>query len=338
MRMFKDFKIGNLQLKNRVVMAPMCMYASDDSGLANSFHKTHYVSRAIGGVGLIIVEASSVAKNGRISSKDLGLWNDSQIANLREIVDEIHSYDSKACIQLSHAGRKSASGDMDLVAPSPLKYSDKDILPRELSKSDIDQIIEEFTQAALRAYKAGFDMIEIHGAHGYLIHQFLSPLSNERLDAYGASTENRSRFLREILGSIRKELPINFPISLRISADDYLDGGIDLKEIIKIIDIVKPYIDIVHVSSGGLLNTPLEVYPGYQVKYSEEIKLQLNIPTIAVGLINNPTQIEGILGASRANLVALGRKLLRDPYFVVNTAYENNIDINYVENYKRAYK
>ncbi|MBU5437342.1 NADPH dehydrogenase NamA [Tissierella sp. MSJ-40] len=337
LKTFKEYKIKGLNLKNRIVMPPMCMYSSDSEGMVKDFHINHYVSRAMGGVGLIILEATAVIPNGRISSKDLGIWKDNHISGLKSIVDGCKEYGAKMAIQLAHSGRKCEADEKYIVAPSPIQFNNEYKVPKELTKEEIKDIVLDFKNAAIRADKAGFDSIEIHGAHGYLIHEFLSPLSNKRIDEYGGSIENRVRFLKEILSSVKEVWPKDKPILLRISADDYKEGGINIHEMVKIINLVKEDIDIVHVSSGGLENVRIETYPGYQVKYSETIKEECNIPTIAVGLINEYDQVEEILSNNRADLVALGRELLRNPYWVLKSAYENNFDIEYPKQYERGF-
>lgn len=324
-------------------MPPMCMYSADDSGetkgYINDFHMTHYISRAIGGAGLIIVEATAVVPNGRISSKDLGIWSDNHIDGLKSLVDGVKKYDTPIGIQLSHAGRKCGSDDEYIVAPSPIQHSEKYRTPRELSKDDIGVIVEEFKEAARRANDAGFDTIEIHGAHGYLINQFLSPLTNKREDEYGGSTENRTRFLKEILEGVKEVWPKDKAILLRVSAYDYIEDGMDKVEMAKIINLVKEDIDLVHVSTGGVSQVPGSVYtyPGYQLSHCEYIKKETGLPTIAVGLIDNHELVEEIIANGRADLVAIGRGLLRDPYYVLNTAYKLGVKIDYPKQYERGY-
>lgn len=226
MKTFQKYNIKNLELKNRIVMPPMCSYSSDDDGEVKDYHKVHYGSRAIGGTGLLILEATAVIKNGRISDRDLGIWDDRHIDGLRSIVENIHPYGAKAGIQLAHAGRKSDSGDEYIVAPSPIRHSSEYQEPKELSKLDIKELIESFKESAKRADKAGFDMIEIHAAHGYLIHEFLSPITNEREDEYGGNLKNRTRFLKEVLVEVKKVWPKEKPISVRFSATDYVEGEV----------------------------------------------------------------------------------------------------------------
>ncbi|MBK1810563.1 NADPH dehydrogenase NamA [Clostridium sp. YIM B02505] len=338
MNIFSNYDLKNLTLKNKIVMPPMCMYSAEADGKANDFHYTHYMTRAIGGVGLIIVEATGITENGRISDNDLGIWDDSHIDGLKTIVEGVKKYGSKIAIQLNHAGRKYAGNFSETVAPSKIAFDKDSILPRALTKNDIKEIITKFREAAQRADKAGFDAIEIHGAHGYLIHQFLSPLSNLRADEYGGSVKNRTKFLKEILLAIKEVWPENKAISLRVSSDDYTEGGITLDDMLEVINEVKDYIDIVHVSTGGLVPAKIAVYPGYQVNYSNAIRSKCNIPTIAVGLITNLNMGEEIISNGRADLVAIGRELLRNPYLALNKASEEHLDIDYPKQYLRAFK
>ncbi|ALB45320.1 NADPH dehydrogenase [Clostridium beijerinckii] len=338
MNTFKNYTLKNTNLKNRIVMPPMCMYSSDETGMANDFHYTHYVSRAIGAVGLIILESTGVVENGRTTDNDLGIWDDTHIDGLKKIVNGVKKYGSKIAIQLNHGGRKYTGTASQAVAPSAVKFDERSTLPKELTRDDIKEIVLNFKEAAKRADKAGFDAIEIHGAHGYLIHQFLSPLSNLRKDEYGGDIKNRIRFLKEILEAVTEVWPKEKAILLRVSAYDYKEGGITLNDMIEIINEIKEYIDIVHVSTGGLIPVEINVYPGYQVNYSSIIKEKCNIPTIAVGLITDINMAEEIISNGRADLVAVGRELLRNPYFVLNEAKSRNIDFDYPEQYKGAFK
>lgn len=338
MKTLTKYKIKDLELKNRIVMPPMCTYSSDDEGMIKNFHMVHYGSRAIGGVGLIIVEATAVVPNGRISSRDLGVWSDDHTPRLKSLVGQTRSSGAKIGIQLAHAGRKCTSNDEYIVAPSPIRFDEDSKVPRELDIDEIKELVISFTEAARRADEAGFDVIEIHAAHGYLIHEFLSPITNKRTDEYGGSLENRTRFLKDILTSIKKIWPVEKPIFVRVSADDYTEGGIDVDEMVKIINETKDNIDMVHVSTGGLVNAKFDIYPGYQVQHSEAIKKQCDIPTIAVGLIKEFDHIEEILYHNRADLVALGRPLLRNPYFILNMAHDNNLEIKYPQQYGVAFR
>ncbi len=337
MKTFEEYSIKSLKLKNRVVMPPMCMYSADDSGEVNDFHLNHYTTRSIGGVGFIIVESTGITPSGRISDNDLGIWDDKHIEGLKSLVQSVKKYGSKIAIQLNHAGRKYVGNSGQPLAPSAVSYDEKYKMPKELTKIEIKGIIIKFQEAAIRADKAGFDAIEIHAAHGYLIHEFLSPLSNLRQDGYGITTENRTRFLKEILVAVKEVWPKGKPISLRVSAEDYKKGGISIKEMVQIINIVKEYVDVVHVSSGGLVPAHINLYPGYQINFAQTIKRECNIPTIAVGLITEIDMAEEILSNERADLVALGRELLRNPFWVLNKAKEKNVEIELPEQYKRAF-
>lgn len=337
MKAYENYKIKDMVLKNRIVMPPMCMYSSDDSGMVKEFHYIHYATRAIGGAGLIIVEATGVTKNGRISDYDLGIWSDEHIEGLRSLVSVVKKQGSKIAIQLNHGGRKYEGKETPLVAPSALAFDEKSCIPKELNKQEIQQLVLSFKEAANRALKAGFDAIEIHGAHGYLISQFLSPLSNKRTDEYGGNTSKRTRFLKEVLQAVREVWPKEKPILLRISANDYREDGMTPEEMCEVINEVKEYVDMVHVSSGGVAPAPIKVYPGYQVKYAEAIKAKCNIPTIAVGLIKDINMAEEILSNERADLVAFGRELLRNPYFPILSAKQNNVEVELPEQYSRSF-
>lgn len=333
----KPYKVKNLEVKNRIVMPPMCMYSADEEGYVQDFHKIHYGSRALGGLGLIIMEATAVEPKGRISDHDLGIWNDQHIQGLSEIVDLAHGQEAKIGIQLAHAGRKCTAQTDFTVSCSPLSYG-KYRMPKELSKEEIDDLVLKFQRAAKRADEAGFDLVEIHAAHGYLIHQFLSPLSNNRTDAYGGSLENRARFLKEIASAIKKVWPSNKTISLRVSATDYLEGGLNIDETEEIIKLVGPFIDLVHVSTGGLLPAKIKLFDGYQVRYATELKKRLGLPTIAVGLINDLELAESIVAEGRADLVAMGRQILREPQFVLNEIWKHKYNYGFPDQYERAYR
>lgn len=336
---FESLAIKDLQLKNRIVMPPMCMYSSDASGRAKDFHKVHYGSRAIGGAGLIIQEATAVVRNGRISNEDLGIWEDAQVDDLAEVVRLIHAGGARAAIQLAHAGRKCETDDAFTVAPSSFAFSDDYRIPHELTIDEIETIVASFGLAAERAVRAGYDALEIHGAHGYLIHEFLSPLSNRRTDAFGGSFENRLRFLKAVIGAIRQVWPRERALLLRLSASDYLQGGIDLEETIQIIDQVKDDVDLFDISSGGLLAAPVRSFPGYQVEFAGEIRKRCQVATIAVGLIIRMEHVENILGSGKADLVALGRELLRNPYWPIQHSSPGEVPgCPIPEQYERAWK
>ncbi|MDR2145827.1 MAG: NADPH dehydrogenase NamA [Tannerella sp.] len=336
MKLFEEYRIRNLSLRNRIVMPPMCMFSAEN-GLANQKHFVHYAARAAGGVGLIIVEATAVSPEGRIEPSDLGIWNDAQRDSFQPLIEMCHQYGAKMALQIAHAGRKGFDR-ANIVAPSPLAFSSDYGVPHELTKQEILQKVDDFKAAARRAVQAGFDVIEVHAAHGYLVHEFLSPLTNRRTDEFGGSLENRVKFLKLILEGIREVLPADVPVQIRVSASDYAEGGIDVHEMIEIINQVKDRIDLVHVSSGGLTENPVKAYPGYQVEFSRIIREQCGMPTIAVGLIDSPALAEEILENNRADLVALGRALLRNPYWVLNAAHANKTDRFIPKMYERGFR
>ncbi|SHI96321.1 NADPH dehydrogenase NamA [Lutispora thermophila] len=336
-KLFSSFKIKNMEVRNRIVMPPMCMYSSDIEGKANSWHFVHYVTRSIGGVGLIIVEATAVEPKGRLSDRDLGIWDDSHIEGLSKIVEEVKKYGAKIGIQINHAGRKCGANEKSIIAPSAIAFDENYKTPVEMTKDDIKNTVNLFRNAALRAYKAGFDMIEIHGAHGYLINQFLSPLSNRRTDEYGGSPENRARFLKEVIHAVREVWPEIMPLGVRVSAEDYAEGGNHDTDLAEIINMVKSEgVDIVNVSSGAVVPANIKAYPGYQIKFAETIKKITGLPVIAGGLITEAVMAEEIIQNERADMVYIGRELLRNPYFPLNAAKKVRDEITWPVQYERA--
>lgn len=341
MEMFKPYVLKDMVLKNRIVLPPMDNYCADNEGNVNDTHFNHYVSRAMGGVGFIIVEATAISQNGRISDNCLGIWDDSKVPGLKSIAEGCQKYGSKVAIQINHAGRKcTANGDDKeyTLAPSAIAFDETYRVPKEITKEQIKEVVIQFGQAARRADEAGYDALEIHGAHGYLISEFLSPLTNKRTDEYGGSLENRARFLIEVIDEIKANWPESKPLLIRVSATDHLPDGMQVEDMVKIINMIKDKIDMVHVSTGGVALANIKLYPGYQVKYAEIIKKECNIPTIAVGLIRTQELVNEILGNERADLVALGRELARNPFFVVQTAWENKIDYDYPSIYAHAFR
>lgn len=332
---FQPFEIKNLVLKNRLVMAPMCMYQSDDSGLVKPFHRVHYPTRAYGGVGLVLLEATAVEPRGRISVNDLGIWSDEHIAPLQSLVQAVHQAGAKVGIQLAHAGRKATVQNEAIVAPSAIAFSSQYTTPKELSVREIHQIVQAFQNGALRAKQAGFDVIEIHGAHGYLINQFLSPLSNQRGDDFGGPMEHRIRFLMMIIQAIRQVF--DGVLFVRLSAEEYAKEGHHIEQTLEVVQAIQPFVDGIDVSSGGVVPVSMEVFPGYQVPYSAKIH-QLGIPTIAGGLITTCEQIESILQHQQASLVFLGRELLRNPYFPMHMAKKNQLNEWIIKPYERGFK
>jgi NADPH2 dehydrogenase len=313
------------------------MYScNNEDGKVTPFHKYHYVSRAMGGVGLVMLEASAVSPQGRISSTDLGIWEDNQINGLKELVDDIHKYESKVGIQISFAGRKSRL-PARIVGPSPVPLTDKSRIPKELTTEDIVEIVSDFQKAAKRAEEAGFDVIELHGAHGYLIHQFLSPLSNKRIDYYGGDLTNRSRFLIEVVEAIREVW--KKPLFVRISANEYDDNGNSKEDYVKVAEMLKRIgVDLVDCSSGGPVPKPVKIFPGYQTYMSEHVRTKAGIPTAAVGLITTGRMAEMILENEAADLVFVGRELLRNPYWAQQAARELTQEIQAPHQYERAWR
>lgn len=335
-KLFSSYTLKDIELKNRIVMAPMCMDSSED-GYVNDWHFIHYGTRAIGGVGLIIVEATGIEPGGRITDKDLGIWDDSQIDGLKKIVDNCHKNGSKIGIQINHSGRKSEVTSHPIIAPSAIAFNDSYRVPSEMTKADIKNTVHQFKAAAERALKAGFDLLEIHGAHGYLISQFLSPLTNKRTDEYGGTPENRVRFLREVIREVKTVWPETKPLLLRISAEDYNEGGNNSKVMAQLINLIKAEgIDMVDVSTGGVVPAKINTYPGYQIKPSEIIKTNCGIPTIAGGLITDALMAEEVLNNNRADLVFLGRELLRNPYWPLTAAKMLDENITWPIQYERS--
>lgn len=317
-------------------MAPMCMYSSEnEDGKVEDFHMTHYVSRAVGQVGLIIQEATAVTPQGRISSKDLGIWSDDHIEGLFRLTSQIKSYGTKTGIQLAHAGRK-AMVDGEILAPSAIPFNEDMKTPKEMTLEDIHEVIEAFKQGALRAKKSGFDVIEIHAAHGYLINEFLSPLSNKRTDEYGGTAENRYRFLRETIEAVKEVW--DGPLFVRVSASDYQSDGMKPEDYVTLSKWMKEQgVDLIDVSSGAVVPARIHAYPGYQVPFAEAIKHGADIDTGAVGLITTAIQAEEILQNNRADLIFLARELLRDPYFPRTAAKELGVTIDPPKQYDRGW-
>lgn len=319
-KLFSPYKVKGVTIKNRIVMSPMCMYSSDESGEVKNWHLTHYTTRAVGQVGLIMVEATAVSSEGRISPRDLGIWSDEHIDGLKNIVSLSKEHGAKVAIQLAHAGRK-AELEEEILAPSAIAFDESYKTPKEMTKEDIQNKVQNFKEGARRAKAAGFDIIEIHGAHGYLINEFLSPISNKREDEYGGSAQNRYRFLKEVIEAVKEEW--NGPLFVRVSAFDYLDEGLKADDYVPFAKWMKEQgVDLIDVSSGAVAPAPITSYPGYQVQFADQIKNEANIDTGAVGLITNGFQAEEILRNNRADLVFLARELLRDPYWPRTAAKE----------------
>ncbi|HTB32140.1 MAG TPA: NADPH dehydrogenase NamA [Bacteroidia bacterium] len=351
--LFSPIKIKNIELKNRIVVSPMCEYSSTD-GFANDWHLVHLGSRAVGGAGLIFTEATAVSLEGRISPDDLGIWKDEHIPFLKRITEFIEKQGSVPGMQLAHAGRKASmasqwkgsklvkpeDGGWQSVGPSPVSYKSGYCNPLELSIPEIKKVVQDFQDAALRAKKAGFKVLELHAAHGYLMNEFLSPASNFRTDEYGGSFENRIRFLLEIIESVRKVWTEENPLFLRISATDWSENGWKEVDSIKLAEIVKTKgIDLLDCSTGG--NVPdikIPLKPMYQLSFAENIKKATGIMTGAVGLITTPQEANSIIEENKADLVFMARELLRNPYFPLSAANELGMDMAWPVQYERAKK
>jgi len=352
--LFSPLQIREITFRNRVAVSPMCEYSSAD-GFANDWHLVHLGSRAVGGAGLVITEATAVSPEGRISPDDLGIWKDAHIPALERITSFIHAQGSIAGMQLAHAGRKAsmtspwkgnklvpvAAGGWQVVAPSAIPFSEDYGMPEALTIEGIQQVIADFEKAAERALKAGFRVLEIHAAHGYLIHEFLSPLSNQRTDEYGGSFENRIRLLLEITAVIRTVWPAEYPLFVRISATDWAAGGWSLEESIQLATVLKDKgVDLIDCSSGGLVaHAKITVGPLYQVPFAEKIHQETGMLTGAVGMITTAKEAEEIIATGKANLVIMARELLRDPYFPLHAAHELGFEgMPWPDQYLRAKK
>jgi len=335
-KLFEPLTIKDITFKNRIVMAPMCMYQSEqEDGQVTDWHRVHYPTRAVGQVGLIIVEATAVQPQGRISTRDLGIWDDSHIDGLAEIVRLMKQNGAKTGIQLAHAGRK-ADLDVPIQAPSAIAFNEKYQTPQAMTADEIEETILAFKEGARRSKKANFDVIEIHAAHGYLINQFLSPLTNKRTDEYGGSAENRYRLLRQVIDAVNEVW--DGPLFVRISATDYTEGGMTPEQYVEMAQWMKEQgVDLIDVSSGAVVPARIPVYPGYQVPFAETIKTGASIATGAVGLITSPLHAEEILQNGRSDLIFLARELLRDPYWTYTAAKELNADIEAPIPYKRGW-
>ena len=343
--LFEPLTLRGLTLKNRIMMSPMCQYSADPDGLPNDWHYVHYPSRAVGGVGLIMTEATAVESRGRISSADLGIYDDRQVEPLARLVAMCHDRGARIGIQIGHAGRKAWStpadqkgfGPEQSVAPSPIPFDTGWNTPHALTLSEIDQVVASFQKAARRAIAAGFDVVEIHAAHGYLISEFLSPLSNHREDQFGGSLENRMRLLHRVVDAVREVLPERSPLFVRVSASDWTPGGMDVAQMVQVAGTLRERgVDLIDCSSGGVVPTPPPAGPGYQVPFADRIKREAAISTGAVGLITTPEMADEIVRNERADLVILGRELLRNPYWPLEAAGELGVEVEWPVQYRRA--
>jgi 2,4-dienoyl-CoA reductase-like NADH-dependent reductase (Old Yellow Enzyme family) len=349
--LFDAVAFRSLTLANRIVVSPMCEYSSVD-GFSNDWHLVHLGSRAVGGAGLVITEATAVSDAGRISPQDLGIYDDGHVPGLARIVNFIHSQQTHAGIQLAHAGRKASTarpwdgggrvtreqGGWEPVGPTSAPFADNYPVPRTLSVAEIREIVSAFRTAAERARGAGFDVIEIHAAHGYLIHEFLSPLINTRTDEYGGSFDNRARLCLEVVDAVRGVWPDRLPLFVRISATDWKTGGWDVDAAVELACRLKSHgVDLVDCSSGGaVVDQQIVVGPGYQVPFAERIRREAEIATGAVGLITDAAQADAIVANGQADVVLLARELLRDPYWPLHAADKLGVAVPWPPQYLRA--
>jgi 2,4-dienoyl-CoA reductase-like NADH-dependent reductase (Old Yellow Enzyme family) len=352
-KLFEPLVIKSITFKNRIAVSPMCQYSSED-GFANDWHLVHLGSRAVGGAGLIISEACAVSPEGRISPYDLGIWKDAHIDFLSRITGFIEAQGSVAGIQLAHAGRKASCSQpwnggqqlpfeqsgWQILGPSDVPFKEGTLVPVALTKEGIQQVTNDFKNAASRSLKAGFKVIELHAAHGYLLHQFFSPLSNFRTDEYGGSFENRIRLLLEVIDAVQTVWPANLPLFVRISATDWVEGGWDIYDSVKLSAILKEKgVDLIDASSGGnAAHAKIPLSPGYQVPFAKQIRQEAGILTGAVGLITGADQAENILVKGEADLVIMAREFLRDPYFPLHAADELGSELTWPLQYQRGKK
>jgi 2,4-dienoyl-CoA reductase-like NADH-dependent reductase (Old Yellow Enzyme family) len=351
MKLFSSFQLRQKTFKNRIFVSPMCQYSSED-GMPNDWHLVHLGARAVGGAALVMVEATAVSPEGRISPWDSGMWSDSHAGAFQRITAFVKAQGCIPGIQLAHAGRKASidvpwRGDEPLspdkggwlpMAPSPLAFQEGSPVPGEMTPEDVEKVVSQFRAAAQRSVQAGFEVLELHMAHGYLLHEFLSPLSNRRKDDFGGSLESRERFPLEVAEKVREVWPESLPLFVRISCTDWMDGGWDLGQSIDFCKRLKELgIDLIDCSSGGLVpDAVIPAGPGYQTPFSSAIRREVGIPTGAVGYITEPFQAEQILGTEQADVVIMAREMLRNPYWPLHAARALNVDIPWPNQYKRA--
>ena len=349
--LFTPFRQRDLALRNRIVVSPMCEYSSTD-GFANDWHFVHLGSRAVGGAGLVLLEATAVTSEGRISAQDLGIWKDAHVEELARCVRFMDAQGAPSGVQLGHAGRKASvtppweggrvvrpeDGGWLPVAPSGVPFRDGDPVPHELTREEIRGVVDAFAAATRRSVAAGFRVIELHAAHGYLMHQFLSPLSNHRTDTYGGSFENRVRFTLEVVDAVRREWPEAFPLWVRVSATDWAPGGWDVEQTVELARLLTARgVDLIDCSTGGLVpGVKIPVGPGYQVEFADRVRREAGIATGAVGLITTPEQAQEILQREQADVVLLARQLLRDPYWPLKAGKALGESVKWPVQYERA--
>jgi len=351
-KLFSPVKIRSIEIKNRIAVSPMCQYSSIN-GVPTDWHFVHLGSRAVGGAGLIFTEATAVSPEGRISPDDAGIWNDQQLNAYKKITAFIKGQKSVPGIQLAHAGRKASTyspwkgtgevkienGGWQTLAPSSIPFADNFPNPKEMDEADIKLVIDQFFESAKRSIEAGFEVIELHFAHGYLVHEFLSPISNNRKDSYGGTLENRCRFAIDLATSVRKVIPSGTPLFVRISATDWTEDGWDIEQSVQLAKWLKDVgVDLIDCSSGGNIpNAKIPSAPGYQIPFAEKIKKEANILTGGVGLITTAEQAEEIIKSEMVDIVLLAREMLRDPYFALHAAKKLNVDLDdFPKQYLRA--
>ncbi len=349
--LFTPLKIRDIELKNRIAVSPMCQYSSVD-GLPTDWHFVHLGTRAVGGAALVMMEATAISPEGRISPEDAGIWSDKHTEAYKRITTFISSQNSVPGIQLAHAGRKASTyspwkgkGKVDIkdggwqtIAPSPIPFAENFPHPEEMTKDDIQMVISKFKTAAERSLRAGFKLIELHMAHGYLVHEFLSPLSNHRKDEYGGSLENRCRLALEIAETVRKSIPASLPLFIRISASDWKENGWDAEQSVHLASWLKEIgVDLIDCSSGGnAADAVIPAGPGYQVPFAEKIKKEADILTGTVGFITSPEQAETIIRTNQADIVLLAKEMLRNPYWPLQAAKKLKVEIKWPDQYLRA--
>ena len=350
--LFSPFSVRGVTLRNRVVVSPMCQYSSVD-GHANDWHLVHLGAFAVGGAGLVLTEAAAVTPEGRISPHDLGIWDDAHIPALRRINDFLHAHGAASGVQLAHAGRKASThrpwegggrvapddgGWDDVVAPSAIPFADNYPMPHALTREGIRRVIDAFRDAARRALQAGFQVVELHAAHGYLLHEFLSPLANQRDDEYGGSFENRARLTHEVVAAVREVWPAELPLFVRLSSTDWVPNGWDADDTVQLArELAASGVDLIDCSSGGLSAAQkIPVGPGYQVPFARRVRHEAGIATGAVGLITTPQQAQQVVESGDADLVLMARELLRHPRWPLQAAHELKQEIAWPKQYERA--
>ncbi|HEX9052581.1 MAG TPA: NADH:flavin oxidoreductase/NADH oxidase [Anaeromyxobacter sp.] len=352
MHLFSPLALRSVTLRNRIAVSPMCQYSAAD-GRASDWHLVHLGARAVGGAGLVVAEATAVEARGRISPADLGLWEDAQVEPLARAVRFVEAHGAASGVQLAHAGRKasvrapwdaggaplpSGDGGWTTVGPSAIPFAEGYAAPHALEVAELGAIARAFAAAARRALAAGFRVVEVHAAHGYLLHQFLSPISNRRTDAYGGAFENRTRLVREVVSAVRAEWPGELPLLVRLSATDWVEGGWDLEQSVALARVLGTLgVDLVDVSSGGLVaSAKVPAGPGYQTAFAERIRRETGVPTGAVGMITSPAQADHVVRSGQADLVLLAREMLRDPNFPLRAAHALGHEGPWPKQYLRA--